>query len=328
MSAALTTRRNLTIATVIFLSALLVGPSLQAQVSSVGLGTADDFAVLAGETITNTGSTTITGDVGLHPGTAVIGFDSVTLDGALHTTDAAASGAKDDLVTAYNDAAGRGPATTVATELGGQILTGGVYNAASGTFEITGPLTLDAQGDPNAVFVFQMASTLVTASASTVNLVNGAQACNVFWQVGSSATLGTSSSLRGSILALTSITLNTGATIEGRALARNGAVTLDTNTITRTACTTTSTTTTTVAGATTTTVAGATTTTVASATTTTVAGATTSTTLAPPVGGVDTGGGSTSGEQSTILLVGGTLLLAVAAGVFEARRRLSNRRSG
>jgi len=301
-----TTARNLTIATVIFLSALLVGPSLQAQVSSVTLGTADGFAVLAGTAITNTGPTTITGDVGLHPGTAVTGFTSVTLNGEPHFTDAVAEQAKVDLVTAYNGAAGQTPATTVATELGGQTLTEGVYKSAAGTFAITGTLTLDAQGDPNAVFVFQAASTLVTASASKVEFINGAQACNVFWQVGSSATLGTSSSLRGSILALTSITLNTGATIEGRALARNGAVTLDTNTITRATCAIPTTTT----------------------TTTTVATTTTSTTLAPPVGGVDTGGGSTSGEQSTILLVGGTLLLAVAAGVFEARRRLSDRRSG
>lgn len=306
------TTRNVMIVAVVSLLAFFVGsPLLRAQTSPVGLGTADGFAVLAGTTITNTGPTTITGDVGLHPGTAVTGFDSVTLNGALHVTDAVAEQAKVDLVTAYNDAAGRTPATTVSTELGGQTLTQGIYNSADGTFGITGTLTIDAQGDPNAVFVFQAASTLITASASTVNLINGASACNVFWQVGSSATLGTTSSFRGNILALTSITLNTGATIEGRALARNGAVTLDTNTITGAACITSSpTTTTTVAGTTTTTVAG-----------------TTTTTLAPPSGGVDTGGGSTSGGQATTLLVGGAALLTAAAGVFEARRRLSNRRS-
>ncbi len=287
--------------TIIALTTLLVlfafGPALRAQETPVGLGTADDFAVLAGESITNTGPTTITGDVGIHPGTSVTGFESVTLDGELHETDAVAEQAKVDLVTAYNDAAGRGPVTTVATELGGQTLTGGVYDSSSGTFGITGTLTLDAEGDPNAVFIFQMESTLITATASNVNLINGAQACNVFWQVGSSATLGTGSSFSGNILALTSITLNTGATVEGRTLARNGSVTLDTNTITRAVCTD------------------------------TAPGDTTTTTLAPPVGGVDTGGGSTSGAHPMILILGGLSLLAAAVGVFMVSRRLQYRRS-
>jgi LPXTG-motif cell wall-anchored protein len=261
------------------------GPALGGVVESqVGLGTADDFAVLAGETITNTGPTTITGDVGLDPGTATPGFGSVTLNGDLHVDDVVAEQAKADLVTAYNDAFGRGPATTIATELGGQILIGGVYDSESTTFGITGTLTLDAQDDPDTVFIFQMAETLIAESASSVSLINGAQACNVFWQVGSSATLRTSSSFRGTILALTSITLETGATVEGRTLARNGSVTMDTNTITRAACI--------------------------------------------PEGGVGTGGGSTSGAQNMILLLGGISLLAVAAGVFGVRRRLQDRRSG
>jgi len=207
-----------------------------AQQAPVGLGTASTFAVLAGETITNTGPTTITGDVGLHPGTATPGFASVTLNGASHITDAVAQQAKVDLVTAYDDAAGRIPVSIVATELGGQVLPAGVYASESGTFEITGTLTLDAQGDPNATFIFQMASTLNTASASSVNVINGGTACNVYWQVGSSATLGTGSTFRGTIMALTSIALTTGATIEGRALARNGEVTMDTNTISAAAC--------------------------------------------------------------------------------------------
>lgn len=292
--------RNVAIVALMSVLALFAnGLTLLAQEASVGLGTADAFAVLAGETITNTGPTTITGDVGLHPGSSVTGFDSVTLSGELHVTDAVAEQAKVDLVTAYNDAAGRGPATTVAADLGGQNLTEGVYDSSSGTFEMTGTLTLDAQGDPNAVFVFQMASTLVTASASSVSLINGAQACNVFWQVGSSATLGTGTSFVGNILALASITLNTGATIQGRALARDGSVTMDTNTITRATCSTPTTTTTTTTGDTT----------------------TIPTTTSPaPVGGVDTGGGSTAGARMPIPLLGGFLLLALAVGALVARR--------
>ncbi len=318
---------------IIVLTTLLVlfafGPALQAQ-ESVGLGTADDFAVLSGESITNTGPTTITGDVGIHPGTSVTGFDSVTLDGELHETDAVAEQAKVDLVTAYDNAAGQPVTATIPTELGGQTLTAGVYDSAAGTFGITGTLTLDAQGDPNAVFIFQMASTLDTASASSVSLINGAQACNVFWQVGSSATLGTNSSLMGNILALTSITLTTGATVEGRVLARNGAVTLDTNTITRAVCTAAApdTTTTTIPEDTTTTSAADDTTTTTTAAATTTTAAATTTTVAPPVGGVDTGGGSGSGALNMILLLGGFSLLAAAVGAFVVRRRLQDRQSG
>ncbi|MEX2395340.1 MAG: ice-binding family protein, partial [Actinomycetota bacterium] len=192
-----------------------------------------------GSTITNTGPTTITGDVGLHPGTAVTGFgpgaDAVTQIGALHIADAVAEQAKVDLTSAYDEAAAR-PATEIGTELGGAILTPGVYDSASGTFGITGTLTLDGQNNPDAVFVFQMASTLTTASASVVNLINGADPCDIYWQVGSSATLGTVSIFQGNILASASITVTTGATIVGSALARSAAVTMDTNTITASAC--------------------------------------------------------------------------------------------
>lgn len=202
---------------------------------TVNLGTATSFAVLAGAGITNTGPTTITGDVGTFPTTTETGFGTVTIIGTNHAGDAVTQAAKTDLVTAYNDAAGRTPATTVSGDIGGQTLTPGVYNSSS-SLGITGTLTLDAQGDPNAVFIFQIGSTLTTASGSSVVLINGAQACNVFWQVGSSATLGTGSTFQGTILALTSITATTGVVVIGRLLARNGAVTLDTNTITATIC--------------------------------------------------------------------------------------------
>ena len=326
---AIAAARNLPLIVLVSLLAFFAfGPALQAQ-ESVGLGTADDFAVLSGESITNTGPTTITGDVGIHPGTSVTGFGSVTQDGDLHETDAVAEQAKVDLVTAYDNAAGQPVTGTIPTELGGQTLTTGVYDSAAGTFGITGTLTLDAEGDPNAVFIFQMASTLITSEASSVELINGADACNVFWQVGSSATLGTDSSFAGNILALTSITLNTGATFDGRVLARNGSVTLDPNTITRAVCPAAvpDPTTTTAAPDTTTTAAPDTTTTTAPATTTTDSGDTT-TTVAAPVGGVDTGGGSTAGAPDMVLLLGGFSLLAAGVGAFAVRRRLQNRQSG
>ncbi len=210
---------------------------------TVGLGTASSFAVLAGQTVTNTGVTTIGGsaggDIGVFPGSAFTGQDTVVQsNGAVYLADegGVALQAQSDLTTAYDDAAGRTPATTIPTELGETTLTPGVYTSESGTFEITGTLTLDAEGDPDAVFIFQTSSTLVTASDSSVNLINSARACKVFWQVGSSATLGTGSYLVGHVLALTSITANTGAEVYGQLLARNGSVTLDTNTITNDVC--------------------------------------------------------------------------------------------
>ncbi|MEO5723988.1 MAG: ice-binding family protein [Ilumatobacteraceae bacterium] len=202
----------------------------------VGLGTASSFAVLAGATITNTGPSVITGGVGLSPGSAITGFPPGKVNGTIHAADAAAAQAQADVTTAYNDAAGRSPSATVSADLGGQRLLPGVYTG--GTLGLTGTLTLDAKGDPQAVFIFQSASTLITASSSNVVMVNGGNACRVFWQVTSSATLGTNSVFIGTVLALTSITANTGAVIFGRLLARNGAVTLDSNKMNRPSCTT------------------------------------------------------------------------------------------
>jgi len=211
-------------------------PNASAATLPVSLGTATNFAVLGGSTVTNTGLTTINGDLGVSPGTSVTGFPPGQVNGAIHANDGPAVQAESDLAVAYNDAAGRTSTATVGTELGGTTEPPGVYNSASGTFGITGTVTLDAQGDPNAVFIFKAVTTLTTAAASVVNLVNGAQSCNVFWQIGSSATLGASSILRGDLLAFTSITVGAGLTVDGRTLAVNGAVTLDTDTVTRATC--------------------------------------------------------------------------------------------
>jgi hypothetical protein len=210
-----------------------------AVASPVPLGTASSFAVLSGQSITSTGASVVTGDLGVSPGTAVSGFPPGTVHGTIHSADAVALQAQNDLTTAYNSAASQAKDVSLTSpgDLGGLTLAPGVYNASS-SIGLTGTLTLDAGGDPNAVWVFQVGSTLTTASASRVVLINGASPCNVFWQIGSSATLGTNSTLEGNILALTSITATTGATIDGRALARNGSVTLDTNTVRLGSCTT------------------------------------------------------------------------------------------
>lgn len=217
--------------------ALVGASSAGAAEAPVGLGTATSFAVLAGAGITNTGATTITGDVGTYATTSQTGFGTVVQTGVNHAGDAVTQQAKLDLVAAYGDAAGRGPATAVVpVDLAGQVLTAGVY--ANGTIELSGALTLDAQGDPDAVFVFQAASTLITASASSVTIINGGatSACNVYWQVGSSATLGSASTFVGTVLAATSISLDPAAVVEGRLLAQTGAVTMINNTITNTGC--------------------------------------------------------------------------------------------
>jgi len=218
----------------------VIGTTVQPSQPTVNLGTTTSFAVLAGTTITNTGETVIQGDagsnVGLFPGTSITGQTSMTIGGAVHIADSVASIAKTDLQTAYNDAAGRTPVTRIPSELGGKTLTPGVYDSADGTFQITGTLTLDAQGNPDGVFIFKSASTLITAVDSNVALINSARYCRTFWTVGSSATLGVNSHFVGHIFAVTSIAANTGASVQGQLLAMNGAVTLDNNTITNGVC--------------------------------------------------------------------------------------------
>jgi hypothetical protein len=227
-------RRGFGLLALALLPAAVLAPA--ALAAPVGLGTTESFSVLGGSAVTNTGPTVMTGDLGVSPGTAISGFPPGLVSGAVHANDAVAGQAKNDLVTAFDDAAGRSSTAAVAGDLAGLTLTAGVYTSAT-SLGLSGDLTLDAQGDPNAVFVFQAGSTLTTASGSRVLLQGGAQACNVFWEVGSSATIGTASRFTGNILALTSISLTTGATIDGRVLARNGAVTLDTNILLRSTCT-------------------------------------------------------------------------------------------
>jgi tetrahydromethanopterin S-methyltransferase subunit B/cytoskeletal protein CcmA (bactofilin family) len=200
--------------------------------SPLALGAATTFAILAASTVTNAGSTTVNGDIGLSPGISVTGFPPGTVNGTIHVGTPAAVQAQLDLTTAYNDAAGRTVgAILLAGNLGGRTLTPGLYTSTSSLEISSGDLTLDAQGDANAVFIFQIASSLVTTSNRQVILRGGARAANVFWQVGSSATLGTFSVFKGNILALASITVATGAAVEGRLLARTAAVTLDANII-------------------------------------------------------------------------------------------------
>ena len=214
-----------------------IGQASPARATAPSLGTAGSFAVLAGTTVTNTGVTGIIGNLGVSPGAAVTGFPpGVVTGGTIHPGDAVAAQAQNDATTAYNSLAGQScDFNLTGQDLGGKTLIPGTY-CFSSSAQLTGTLTLNGQGNPNAVFVFQVGSTLTTASNSSVLLINGAQSCNVFWQVGSSATLGTTTAFAGSILAYVSNTLNTGATVNGRALARTGAVTLDTNQISSPVC--------------------------------------------------------------------------------------------
>jgi len=211
---------------------LLVVSAFANSANTVNLGTAGSYAVLAGSAVTNTGSSVLTGNLGVSAGCAVTGFPPGSASGTIHKCDAAAAQAQRDLTTAYNSAKGLSPTMTLTgKDLGGMTLTPGVYFFASSA-QLTGTLTLNNLGNPNALFVFQIGSTLTTASSSSVVFSSSLKDSNVFWQVGSSATLGTGTTFEGNILANTSITLTTGASIGcGSALAMNGAVTLDNNVI-------------------------------------------------------------------------------------------------
>jgi len=198
----------------------------------VALGAAAPFAVLAGSTVTNTGPTSVTGDLGVSPGSAVSGFPPGTLVGTEHAGDPTAGLAEGALTTAYNDAAGRTLCPiSIAGNLGGMTLAPGLYKSTSSLEVSSGDLTLDGRGDASAVFIFQMASTLMTTSGRHVVLIGNAKAANVYWQVGTSATFGSTSAFQGTVMADQAITMMTGASLTGRVLARIAAVTLDSNAV-------------------------------------------------------------------------------------------------
>jgi hypothetical protein len=279
------------------------GAASAAIAPAVALATSANYAVLGASTVTNTGNSTLDGSLGLWPGTSITGFPPglVLPPGTTDVTNGPAQQAQSDLTAGYIDAAGRPLDATTTADLANLHLGAGVYAGPSKSpLSLTGPLVLDGAGDMTSVFIFQTDSTLITASASTVTLINGAQECNVFWQVGSSATLGSGSVFTGNILALTSVTVNNSVTVHGRALARNGAVTLDNDMFTRPTCAQAP------AVPPTTTTAPPTTTTPAGSTTTPVApgGAVTTTTTGGTITGETVGGGtplvSSPGTPSTV----------------------------
>jgi len=225
------------IALTLAISSMTTGTAANAAgPTTVNLGAADSFAVLAGSAVTSTGATVIAGDLGVHPGSSVTGFPPGQVVGQVHTADAIALSAKNSLTAAYVDAAGRPASGTVAGGTLSGTLVGGVYNSNGFSLTIAGTVTLDGQNDPSSVWIFQATSDLVTASTSRVALINGAQPCNIFWQVTSSASLGSGSQFVGTILANTSITMANGVTMNGRALAGTGNVTLINDTISRSSC--------------------------------------------------------------------------------------------
>ncbi|MBN2840504.1 MAG: DUF3494 domain-containing protein [Coriobacteriia bacterium] len=230
--------RSISVLLAASLIAMLAVPAISmAAEPTVQLGATEDFAILAGTTITNTGDSEILGDVGVSPGSALTGFDTVTLDGETHSNDALAIEAQTDWVTAYNDAVAR-PVTTIlaSPELGGLTLTPGVYSSG-GALALTGELFLDGLGDPESVFILRSDSGLTIGAGSVVTLLNGARFCRVFWPVAGSATIGADATFVGHILATTSISLEDGASVEGQLLAHTGGVTLINNTISNDWCT-------------------------------------------------------------------------------------------
>lgn len=208
-------------------------PVQTVNMNAVSLGNSSGLVILAGASITSTGATNITGDIGLSPGSSIGGFPPGILNGIQHINDATSDQAKLDLTAAYNDAAGRTSTdiVTLSGNIGGLTLTPGLYKSTSSLAISSGDLTFDAKGNANAIFIIQIATTLTTTSGRKVILSGGALASNIFWQVGSSATFGTRSVFKGTVMAMQSITLNTGATLEGRALARTGAITMAGNTV-------------------------------------------------------------------------------------------------
>jgi hypothetical protein len=225
---------------ILTMAALAIPANALAIGTAPSLGTADPFGVLGASTVTNTGPSTVGGNLGLYPGTSITGFPPGKVLGTIHDTDAVAQGAQADTTTAYNQAAGEAPDVVLpSADVTGLTLTPGVYKkAASVMLDTNGTLTLNGQGNPDSVFIFQVGSTLTTGTNSKISYINGAQPCDVFWQVGSSATLGTSSLFVGTILANQSISVNDTVTIDGRLLANHGAVTLIDDTITPSDCAT------------------------------------------------------------------------------------------
>lgn len=313
-----------TVAGGVLILAITASPAWSA--TSPDLGTAASASVVAGTTVTNTGATVLSGNLDLYPGTSVTGFPPGVVHGTQNLggpVGGVANVASNDVTAAYLQALSAPATAAMNTDLGGLSLSPGVYAATSG-ISLTGSVTL--VGDASSVFIFQSVSTLTVAPGASVILSGGVQPCNVIWEVGSSATLGTTAAFVGNILALTSISMATGASLQGRALARNGGVTLDDNVITSSVCSAASgpTTTTTTSAATTTTVRAPTTTT----TTTTSPAPVTTTTGRAIIAAPTTGGGPLAPPtKSPWPLIGLIAILSGALGAFRVVRRITAGRS-